>query len=114
MALTYTQIEPELNDTFTAKWVLTTNETGQVIYLPGYADKSVQIDGNFTGGGAAAIEGSIDGVTFFPLTDPQGNAISKTANAIEAISEAVKYYRPKITGTVVSINIHLFAKGSKP
>lgn len=47
------------------------------------------------------LEGSLDGVTYFQLTDPQGNAISATADKLEQVEELVFYIRPRVTaGTV--------------
>lgn len=51
----------------------------------------------FGTGGSVTLEGSNDGVTFFPLTDPQGNAITKTAAALEVIEEVPRYIRPNCT-----------------
>jgi hypothetical protein len=63
-------------------------------------------------GGTVVIEGSIDGTNYVTLTDPQGNAISKTAAAIEEISEIVKFIRPRVTtgdGTT-AIRVDLIAR----
>jgi hypothetical protein len=54
--------------------------------MPGFADRAIQVGGTFGAGGTVVIEGSIDGTNYVTLTDPQGNAISKTAAAIEEIA----------------------------
>jgi hypothetical protein len=61
-------------------------------------------------GGTISIQGSLDGTNWVILTDPQGNAITKTAAAIESISEATPYIRPIVTagdGTT-SLSVLLF------
>lgn len=88
-------------------WDLTTaNPDGQPI-PPGfseYADRTVYFLGTW-GGATAAWQGG-DGATYINLTDPQGNAIAKTADAIEAVTEVPEYSRPNLTsvgaGAVIS------------
>lgn len=75
----------------------TTNSDGQPFEAPGWADRAVQITGTFGAGGTIVLEGSLDGTNYVSLTDPQGNAISKTAASIEAVSELVRYIRPRVT-----------------
>jgi len=62
-----------------------------------WADYSVQFEGTFGTGGSITFEGSNDGTNYRALTDPQGNAITKTAAAIEQIEEAVRWVRPAVT-----------------
>lgn len=76
---------------------LANGDSGAAITMPGSADRAVQITGTFGAGGTVVIEGTIDGTNYVTLTDPQGNAISKTAAAIEAISEIVSQIRPRVT-----------------
>lgn len=64
--------------------------------LANFADRSVQVSGTFGTGGAVVIEGSIDGVNYATLTDPQGNALSITEAKIESIAEVVRYVRPRV------------------
>jgi hypothetical protein len=77
--------------------------------MPGFADRAVQIRGTFGAGGTVVIEGTIDGTNYITLTDPQGNAISKTADSIESISEIVKLIRPRVTAgdgtTAISVTL---------
>ena len=56
------------------------------------ADRSIQFQGTFGVGGTIVFEGSNDGSNYQSLTDPQGNAISKTAAALEAVAEVAKPY----------------------
>ena len=73
------------------------NTTGTPIEVPGLSDRTVQIIGTFDSA-TVVIQGSNDGTNWATLTDPQGNAISKTAAAIEMISEVTRYIRPSISG----------------
>lgn len=75
----------------------TTNDTGVASEMWGQADRSVQISGTFGSGGTVVIEGSNDGTNYVTLTDPQGNAISKTSASIEQIEEITRYIRPKVS-----------------
>ena len=64
---------------------------------PDCADRSVAVTGTFGTGGSITIQGSNDGTNWFALTDPQGNAITKTAAALEQITEITKFVRPIVT-----------------
>lgn len=86
---------------------------GQPIELANFADRSVQTVGDFGTGGSVRIEGSIDGENYAPLTDPQGNYLDIATAKIEAISELVRYIRPRVTagdGTT-AITVHMLLKG---
>lgn len=61
------------------------------------ADRSVQVDGTFGLAGNLAIEGSNDGITYYVLTDPQGNSLNFTSGKIEAVTEATRFIRPRVT-----------------
>lgn len=90
-----------------------TSDTGEPVALPNRADRSVQVTGTFGAGGTIVIEGTLDGTNYVTLTDPQGNALSKTAAFLEAISEAVKFVRPRVTagdGTTSLVCTILFRK----
>ena len=92
---------------------LLNGDDGGPAELPGYADRTVQVTGTFGAGGTIVIEGSVDGINYVTLTDPQGNALSKTAAFLEAISEAVRYIRPRVTagdGTTSLVCTILFRK----
>lgn len=91
---------------------LANGDDGDPIELVGQGDRSIQFAGTFDTS-TIVWEGSNDGSTWATLTDPQGNAISKTAAAIEAISEMTRYMRPKCTagGGSTAIVPTLFVKG---
>lgn len=73
------------------------SDVGLPIEMPGSADRSVQVTGTLGTGGSVRIEGSMDGVTYAVLTDPQGNALDINSLKIETIMEVVRYIRPRVT-----------------
>lgn len=73
------------------------NNVGQAVEMPGSSDRCVQFSGVWNAA-TAVLQGSNDGVTWFTLTDPQGNAISKTSDALEQIMELTRYIRPSTSG----------------
>lgn len=90
-------------------WSLGNADTGVPVEMPGSHIRSVQISGTF-GSATVVIQGSNDGVTYFTLTDAQGNAISKTTAAIENIQELTRYLRPSSsggTGTAITVSLLL-------
>ena len=92
---------------------LLNGDDGAPIQFGAFTDRSIQFVGTFGAGGTIVLEGSNDGVNYVVLTDPQGNNISKTSASIEAISEATRYVRPRVTagdGTT-SLAAHLFMRG---
>lgn len=99
-----------------ATWPAMANgDDGRPLELANFADRSVQVTGTFGAGGSVRIEGSIDGVNYAPLTDPQGNALDIMAAKIEAISEVVRYIRPRVTagdGTT-SLTVTMLLKGAQ-
>lgn len=92
---TVTQIEA---DALLVQWANMANgDTGSPIELTSYSDRSVQIQGTFGVGGTCVVQGSNDSTDYQTLTDPQGNAVSKTAAAIETLTELTRLTRPSIT-----------------
>jgi hypothetical protein len=86
------------NDAHLVTWTpLANGDSGSPYGMPGWADRSIQAVGVFGVGGTVVAEGSLDGVNYFTLKDPQGVAISKTAAGIFAISQIVKFIRPRIS-----------------
>jgi len=95
---TVTRIPTYKDDCHVIQWSgLLNTDDGTPIEMPGSADRSIQITGTFGAGGTIVFEGSNDGTNYASLTDPQGNAISKTAAGIEAIAELTRYVRPRVT-----------------
>lgn len=94
----------------------TTNTDGKAIEWVQWADRSIQVNGTFGAGGTVKLMGSNNGVDWYEITDPQGNAISKTAGAIEACTEITQYVKPLITagdGTT-SITATLILRRAQP
>lgn len=84
------------------RWYLANGEAGDPVDLAAYADRSVQVLGTFGVGGSVRVEGSllpapIADVDYGTLTDPQGNALDVTSAKIEAVSEASRWLRPRVT-----------------
>lgn len=94
---------------FPISWTLVNGEYGRPIEISSFPDKTVHIYGTFGSGGSVTIYGSnnpVDAVgegvdpasgTWVALVDPQGNAITKTAAAIEQVLENPKYITAKVT-----------------
>lgn len=76
---------------------LDSDDSGSPAEVLDYPDKTVTITGTFGTGGSITMQGSNDNSNWFSLTDPQGNAITKTAAAMELISECPRYIRPLVT-----------------
>jgi hypothetical protein len=89
-------------------------DDGQPIELANFADRSVQVVGNFGTGGNLRIEGSLNGTDYAPLTDPQGNNLDINAAKIEAITELVRWIRPVVTAGdgSTSLTVTMLLKGA--
>jgi hypothetical protein len=93
------------------------NDGGSPVSLPDFADLTVTVEGTFSTGGSVTLKGSNDGgTTYHALTDPQGNAITKTAAAIEVVTETPLLIRPHVTAgdgsTAIDVRI-LFRRGAR-
>lgn len=79
-----------------------TDDTGDPLNKPSFADRSVQVKGTFGTGGTVIMEGSndreIDTPTYFPLKDPNGVAISFTEDEGAQLLECTYLTRPRVTG----------------
>ena len=101
----------------TYSWTMVTNlDTGAPMPFAQWADRSVQMSGTWgAGGGTITWEGSNDGVTYFALSDPQTNAIAKTADALEQVVEATLWARPRVSvASVTSVVVTLLARRQNP
>lgn len=96
-------------------WSLTTADpTGDAISVPGASDRCFQAFGTW-GGATLVLEGSLDGgTTWFTLSDPQGSAISETANAGKAIAENPLSIRPRLSavGVGASVDVYLLSRST--
>lgn len=93
-------------------WIgLGKDEDGKQVDISAALFKTVQFNGNY-GGASVQLEGSIDGTNFHVLTDPQGNALRKSNNAIEYVMENVRWIRPAVQGgnSDTKIDVLLFHK----
>lgn len=97
-----------------ATWpAMALGDDGQPIELANFADRSVQVIGEFGVGGSVRIEGSINGTDYAVLTDPQGNNLDITTAKIEAITELVRWIRPVVTAGdgSTSLTVTMLLKG---
>lgn len=109
-------------------WTLANGDTGAPLGIPNNFDATVHVYGTFGSGGSVSLYGTNDQATFTNqtppgaasstwviLTDPQGNAITKTDAAIEAVLEMPLYMGPKVTAgdvtTAIVVNLILRRKG---
>lgn len=73
-----------------------------------FSDRSVQVVGTW-GGGSLTMQGSNDGTNYYALTDPQGNAITKTADALEQVTELTQHIKPVITAGDITTSLTVVA-----
>lgn len=91
---------------------LANGDDGASALFAGVADKTVQVTGTFGTGGTAIVEGSMDGTNWSPLTDPQGTALSFTADGINTVLENPKFIRPRITAGDGATDLTVIIGGS--
>lgn len=72
-------------------------DTGSAVKVANWTKKSLSVSGTWTGV-SATIQGSNDGVNYFPLTDEQGVAITFTANAFKTVGPNPLFIKPVVTG----------------
>ena len=91
---------------------LLNGDDGARVTLSDFPDRTVQIVGTFGAGGSVNFEGSNNGTDWAVLTDPQGNLITKTAAAMEFVTETPRYVRPRVTGGdgTTDLSVILFAR----
>jgi hypothetical protein len=100
-------------DVYITTWALGNADTGVAVAMASAADRSVQISGTF-GAATIVVEGSNDGVTWFTLTDPQGNGISATTARFEQIEEVSRFIRCSSSGgTGTAITVTLLTRGQR-
>jgi hypothetical protein len=95
-----------------------TNNVGTPVRFEPYSDRTVQMNGTFNNV-TMVLEGSLEeggAGTYFTLTDPQGNAISKTSAAGEAVTEIAQYVRPNGSGggIVSNVTVTLLMRRANP
>lgn len=77
---------------------LANDSTGKAWMGGPYADKTVQVVGEFSGA-VAHIEGSMDGVNWAVLTDPGGDPLSFASAGLALIVENPRFIRPRTSDT---------------
>lgn len=90
-------------------------DVGDVVELPEYHDRSVQVVGTFGAAGNVRVEGSNDGTNFAVLHDPSSTALNITTASIAGILEATRQVRPEITagdGTT-SLTVTMFLRRTR-
>lgn len=93
---------------------LANGDDGEPIPFSMYADRSVQVTGEFGIGGSLLIEGSNNGQDWEPLTDLQGTDLVFNTGKIEMVTEITQFIRPIVTGgdATTLLNVILLAKGA--
>ncbi len=80
-------------------------------------DRAVQFSGTFAGGTSMSFTGSLipgGAGTYATLTDPQGNAITKTAAGLEQVTELTDWVAPTIaSGSADSVTCTLIVSRTK-
>ncbi len=92
----------------TFKWTLTGTDDGAPLEFLPWADRSVQIGttGDNFNAGTVILEGSNDGIQWFPIKDPAGAAISAAGSAIlRQVLESTAFIRPRASVAVTSVNV---------
>lgn len=118
--ITPTSFETRLAGVKAYSWVLANGDQGEPVLTAKLSDKSVQMLGTLGVGGSVTLRGSnlaapaaATSTDWQPLTDPQGNAVTKNALFIEQLLENPLHISPACTagdGTT-SLTVILIAKG---
>lgn len=102
MAVRPAKIDYLADNLFRVSWTgLANGDTGEPVCMPFGPDKTAHIRGTFGVGGSMTIKGTNEDVaasgTDPAIADPQGNAITKTAEAVEAFLENPYLIYPHVT-----------------
>lgn len=76
---------------------LANGDTGRPVQKSGLERKTVQVTGTFGASGSVTIQGSMDGSTWFTMTDVSGTAATFSAAGGVALAENPRYIRPEVT-----------------
>jgi hypothetical protein len=88
-------------------------DVGAPVEMGDFGDRSIQVSGTFDTS-TIVLEGSNNGSNYLTLTDPQGNALSKTSEAIEQVQEVPRYTRPSVTAGGASTSLTMTLLLRKP
>lgn len=73
------------------------------------SEGSIQFAGTFGVAGEWHLDGSIDGQTYFTLTDVAGSPLEFTAEGLRGIAECVAWIKPvREAGTDAAMNVDVF------
>lgn len=93
---------------------LLNGDTGSLVNINEYGDRSVQVTGTFGLGGSVNVEGNLDGANNSILRAPDSSALTFTAAGLKQILETSLNIRPNVTagdGTT-SLVVTLYARRS--
>lgn len=96
------------------KWEgLDSDDDGEALEMPAWADRSVQVIGTFGAGGTISFKGSNDGTNYEILQDIEGAALTFTAAGLRSVLELTRYVKPVVTagdGTT-DLDVYLIVSG---
>jgi len=100
-------IDHARNDNGSFTWEgLTGSDVGADLNVPrGAIITTVQLTGTF--GGTVPIQGTVNGVDWFTLTDAQGNAAEATAASAIELTTAARAIRPSAGAGVSDVDVHV-------
>lgn len=90
---------------------MATGDTVQPLQLGGSKPLAMAVQLRGTFGGAVALQGSNDGVTYTTLKDTAANAVSATGAAMFEITTSCRYLKPSIAASVTAVDMILCARG---
>lgn len=91
------------------------DDTGVPVDVSSCVQLTAHVYSSTYGSSTVTVEGSNDTLAssseYAPLTDPQGTAISKTADGIEAVEEHPKWFKPRTaSGTAANVAVGLLCQ----
>lgn len=103
----HTVARPEGDDSvFLLGWTgLLNADQGSAVQFAKYADRCVQVTGTFGVAGSVTIEGSNDGVSWFPLNKMSGGPATFTAAGGSQILDNPLFMRPNVTAGDVTTTL---------
>jgi hypothetical protein len=114
--ITVTRLQAGLDVRLVSWAALGNGDDGAVLELVDYADMTFSVDGTFGAGGSITLKGSNDGTNYYPLTDPGGTAITRTAAGTKSVTETPRFIKPFVTagdGTTALVPYLLCRRGSR-
>lgn len=101
----------ETTSTKLVTWTgLLIGDTGQPVEVSHFPDRTVTIEGTFTGS-TGLLEGSNDGTNYYTLKDIFENNVSATVAGMFLVAENPVYVRPRVTGGAGTLQVRLQCSG---